>query len=111
MIDSDGLLLDPIYSVQGIAATLVLGGASLDVTVIDRTAGMEIQQGPLDLPVTRPAAMIRRAELDAAGIAVPDVKGGALTFRGKTWEIANYERKPVPGGSGQVLLILNDGDA
>lgn len=113
MIDWDELLYDPLYTGLGKAATLTpgSGGAGIEVTVIDKTAGIEVDSGPTVIPTIKPAARIRMAELVSNALALPDLKDGTLLLGATTWTIKNTQPRPGPDGkgTGEALLILIDG--
>lgn len=113
MIDWDATLFDPQYEIHGTAALLTpaIGGAAIAVTVIDATAGINIEAGPVSIPVIKPAALIRMAELASKFLTLEDIKDGTLLLGATTWTIKHSEEKPGPGGkgTGQALLVLNDG--
>lgn len=113
MIDWDALLYDPIYTVHGKAATLTpgSGGAGIAVTVIDATAGIEVDAGPAVISSIKPAARIRMAELVSNALTLPDLKDGTLLLGATTWTIKATQPRPGPNGkgTGEALLILIDG--
>jgi hypothetical protein len=113
MIESDSQVLDPQYVILGEAAVLQLTrDVSIELTAIDQTFGIDISFGGIESPTIAPVALIRLAELEDNGGEVAGLKGATLTFTrtAKAWEIANYKRKPMPGGQGEIMLILADGD-
>lgn len=101
------VLYDPHYSVIGVDATIATaGGGSAAVTAIDHTAGIEASVGGVE--TVRPAARVRVAELDDAGLARADLEGGAtIALNGSTWTIVATQPRPTPGEApGELLLIL-----
>lgn len=110
-------MLDRIYESEiGVSATLTAGtgtGADgLSVTVIDKTSGLEISDQE-NLQTIRPAAIVRMAELTAAGIAHSELDSGSLALAAKTWRIHSHFLKPNPDGElkGEVVLLLMDESA
>ena len=107
-------MLDAIYASEiGVSATLTAGtgtGADgLSVTAIDKTSGLEVSDQD-NLQTIRPAAIVRMAELTAAGILHSELDSGSLAIAGKTWRIHSYFLKPNPDGEikGEVVLLLMD---
>lgn len=112
MIDTDGLLLDPIYSVHGAQAALKLSkDLTLALRVLDLSAGTEIAMNGFDIPVVKAAALLRVSEFEAGGGETAKLKGSVLTIGAKSYDVTNYQRKPMAGGGGEIMLILSDGDA
>lgn len=108
-IDYDALLLDPIYQRIGIAAQFVsLDGARADLIVLDKTAGVELADGPVALHTSRPAACVRVSELINNSLDRSKMKNGRLTFNGGSWNVEATRPKPVPGGQGELYLFLQD---
>lgn len=104
---------DTLYAHLGVPATLVIGATSHALTVIDKTAGVEIAEGG-DLSVTTiaPACAVRTAELAGKGVALTALKSNRITFNGATWRIENRQTRPSPAGEmvGEVYLILTRDD-
>jgi N-acyl-D-aspartate/D-glutamate deacylase len=112
-IDWDSQLLDPIYDQLGIAAAFVArDGKRADLTVIDKTDGVESISNGLVLQGKRPAACVRVAELATNRLVADDMRNGRLTFAGASWNVESAKPNPVPGGKGELMLFLqerNDG--
>ena len=111
----------PIYSALGVDATLAIGtDAYPGLRVIDKTAGEPVNQtgssntmlGGINMPVLKPAAMLRMTELTDNGLTAPDVVGAAITFNGASWDVLNYEYRPSRYGRlyGELLLVLEAQD-
>lgn len=105
-MDYQALLLDPIYDRLGVAAELTIGSADpVDLTVIDKTAGVNVGD-QVEVQTIRPVAAVREAELDEHEIAAEDLRGGSISFNGGSWQVHSFQRKPVPEGPGEIWLIL-----
>ena len=63
MIDFDALALGPIYDAFGEPAVLTLGAASYDLTVIDHTQGVEVEDSGVGVQTIRAAMDLRRSAL------------------------------------------------
>jgi hypothetical protein len=113
LMDFAALLYDPIYARLGVPAVLDLGtDGNIDLTVIDKTSGVEIGDGVI-ISTIAPAADVRMTELTANNLTRQDVNGAALTFNGKTWEVKSHVMRPGPGGEdqGEMRFILSDPNA
>ena len=63
MMDFSALLLNPIYDVLGVSASLTpagVGAVAVTITALDKTSGVDIS-GELDMMSLRPAAIVRWA--------------------------------------------------
>ncbi|QDW39010.1 hypothetical protein FFI89_018775 [Bradyrhizobium sp. KBS0727] len=108
-IDYDADLIDPHYEIDGLPAQfLSREGVRADLTVLDKTAGVEIPQGPVMLQTSRPAACVRVRELIENSLDRGKMKDGRLTFNGASWNVESTLPKPVPGGQGELYLILQE---
>lgn len=102
--------IDVTYHTLGVAATI--DGLASSFIVIDKTAGIDVagpQSASVRVPTLTPAAVIRRAELAAAGVTdLGTLVGKGITFNGGTWSILASKPKPSPTGEagGEVFLIL-----
>lgn len=115
-VDTAGILYgvdSPLYDIIGVPAVFDAGdtGGPVDITVIDKTEGIEVESGG-DIAVNtfRPACAVRAVELTAKGIALSDLKDAEITFSGKTWTIENKLNRPGPSGlsTGEFYLILTE---
>lgn len=104
MIDFDTLVLGPVYDAFGEPAVLTLGLASYDLTVIDHTAGVEVEDGGIGLQTIRSAVDLRRSALQTLGIAVADLVGGALVLGGATWRVKSV----IENGLELRLIVMQD---
>lgn len=111
-MDYQALLYDPIYARLGVAATLtpVEPGLSVSLTVVDKTAGIEVTLGDAAIQSVKPAAAVRMVELADNDLEPEDVDGGTIAFNGKTWTVQGFMLKPSPKGEndGEVLLFLSE---
>lgn len=112
MIDWNSLLYDPLFSTLGVPATLEVNASTYDVTVIDQTAGIEVDGGGLNAHSIKPVAEIRMAELADNSIDPTGLKDATLTFSGNAWTVKNTAPQPGPDGKGTgvLQLILVNGD-
>lgn len=112
MIDWDGALYDPLYATFGVAATIDTGTQSAAITVIDQTAGIEIETSPIGLPVIQAAALVRTTELAEKSLIEDRLLDAKLTIGATNWTVKNIAPKPGPGGksTGELMLILINGD-
>lgn len=111
-MDFQALLLDPIYSIQGVEATLTLESSSeITLTVIDKTAGVDVGDGA-EVQTLLPAAVVRVVELTTAGVDRTRLRGALLDFNGGNWEIKSYRPKPTLNGEadGELYLFLEEAE-
>jgi hypothetical protein len=104
VIDFDALALVPIYDAFGEPAVLTLGPASYDVTVIDRTQGVEVEDGGIGVQTIRPAVDLRRSAFAALGIAIADLIGGEFELGGATWRVKTV----IENGLELRLIVMQD---
>lgn len=99
---------DAIYDALGVAAVLTPIGVGIpaQLTVIDKTTGIEVTEG--GVTTIRPACAVRAAELAAEDVEPEDLDGSAVTFNGNSWRIEARLPRPAPTGEegGEYLLIL-----
>jgi hypothetical protein len=106
MIDFDALLFGPIYGTFGQPAELTIGSASYDVTVIDNTKGVTVDEGGMiGVQTIRPAADIRRSALVRLGIVFSDLVDGEIAINGTAWRIKSF----LENGD-ELRLILMQGN-
>ena len=103
---------DRIYAVLGVPAVLTRNlsdGGTAELTVIDKTAGIETGDG-VTVSSVKPGAAVRIAELSAAGLVREDLHGAAIAFNGGSWEIKSSVPRPSPAGeaAGELYLILSE---
>jgi hypothetical protein len=104
VIDFDALVLGPVYDAFGEPAGLTIGSASYNVTVIDHTAGVEVEDGGIGLQTIRPAVDLRRSALAALGIAVADLVGGVVLLGATAWRIKTV----IENGLELRLIVMHD---
>lgn len=103
------LIYAPLLSIFGQEVTLTpSGGSAATLTAIDRTRGIEVPDHASEMITVRPAAVLRRTDLDDAGIGLDDLRDAALVMGGVTWTVDYGLQLPTPYGAtdGQVLLVL-----
>lgn len=109
-MDYQALLFDPIYSIQGVPAALLLANGTLldSLTALDKTAGIDVGGGDVQVQTIAPAAVLRVAELTARGVALDDLIKAKLLMNGNEWRVNSHRPKPSPKGQrdGEVYLIL-----
>ncbi|TIN76776.1 hypothetical protein [Mesorhizobium sp.] len=108
-MDYASLLYGPIYATLSVAATLTLDdtdGTTLELTVLDKTAGAAVPFKGADVLTIKPAVMVRATEL--AEVDLADLRDATITFNGKTWTVMDHEMAPAPTGEGEgeIRLIL-----
>lgn len=109
-MDYQALLYGPVYMSVGVACVLTVGGVNHNVTVLDKTSGIEV--GDKSGVVTvEPACIVRAAELAARGIAPAALVGAVADFNGLRWKVRVPKAKPSPKGEadGEYYLILSRG--
>ena len=105
MIDFDALVLGPVYDAFGEPAVLTLSSASYDVTVIDHTVGVEVEDGGIGLQTIRPAVDLRCSALTALGnIAIADLVGGGVALGATAWRIKTV----IENGLELRLIVMQD---
>jgi hypothetical protein len=102
------LLYNQSMAIFGVPATIAEfeSETSVSIVAIDRTSGVEVDDNSIGIKTIRPAADVRRADLDAAGIDLADLDGGSITINGTTWEISSLSEKPTPFGTADGLVTL-----
>ena len=91
MLDFDALVFGPVYDVFGQPALLTIESGQYDVTVIDHTRGVTVDEGgSIGVQTIRPAADLRRGTLRTLGIPVKKLIDGELRFGGATWQIKSF---------------------
>jgi hypothetical protein len=120
MIDLGALLYDPLYDTLGVPAVITPGAsaAAIEVTVIDRTAGVEVGSAVeffgaggrsgsgITVGTVRPAVAVRASELAAKNITTDDLVEGSVILSGKIWRIKTH----APHPPGEIYLFLLDED-
>lgn len=102
MIDFDALVLGPVYGTFGKSAVLTIGPSTYNLTVIDYTKGVTVEDdSTIGVQTIRPAVDIRRTALVAAGIQLDNLIDGELALNGAMWRI-----KSLIESEAEVRLIL-----
>jgi hypothetical protein len=104
VIDFDALVLGPVYDAFGEPAVLTLGAASYDLTAIDHTAGVEVEDSGIGVQTIRPAVDLRRSALASLGIAIADLVGGAVLLGVISWRIKTV----IENGLELRLIVMQD---
>jgi hypothetical protein len=107
-MDFDDLMLDPIYDTLGVAVVIHSPDETEDDeplfagTVIDKTAGVEIDENNLGVKSVVPMMAVKAKDLTAQGLQPKDLLNLNVDLNGTTWTIANHIPKPgiygEPGG-------------
>ncbi len=102
---------DAIYDALGVPATLTLtdtDGTSAELTVIDKTVGVEVGFNDVGVATIAPAADVRMSELAEKSLLAALFEGAALTMNGKDWTVESHEYRPAPTGEagGELRLVL-----
>ena len=113
LMDYQAILYDPIYTAQGVDATLNFAtGEVFSLVVLDKTVGIDIGDGEARAQTIVPAAVVRYAELTSNGIEPKRFTedGTKITFNSLTWNIESYRLRPSPQGEfeGEVYLLLSE---
>jgi len=110
-MDFDAVLLAPIYATFGTdAEILTTAGDEKTLRVIDKTEGVEISLGNVNVPTLRPAAAVRRTSLSDQGLSLADVDDAQITINDVLWRIKGHAPKSGPNGEakGEIYLLLID---
>lgn len=105
---------DPIYNAHGVTATLTpSSGSEVEVTIIDKTQGIDVGGGQGLVGTIRPACFIRVGELTDASLTRDDLADGVIAFNGNTWTIEQTKPRPSPKGEleGEYLLVLTEAES
>lgn len=108
-IDTQTLLLDPIYDSLGVDAVIDMGTAGeVDLVVQDKTEGviLESQNGGFQLATSKPAAQVRVSELTEKGLTRENIRGRTISFNSNDWKIVATQPKPIQNSAGELYLIL-----
>jgi hypothetical protein len=114
VIDFSSLLYDPIYRAFGVPATILcLYGTRFEITVIDKTSGVEVFDSTASVKSIRPAVVLRYSELNLLGLAPSDLEGASVEVAGKLSRIKAMMPKPAPTGEadGELYLFLIEDEA
>lgn len=109
-MDYRALLLDPIYDNIGVPAVITLadGVTFVELTAIDKTAGVEIGDNKAKVESIEPGACIRVYEWKALGRVPLELEDATMQLNGSVWDVQSFKIRPSPGGprDGEFLLIL-----
>lgn len=114
-MDYSHLLYSPVYDLLGVAGFLtpnLPGAGPIPVTVLDKTAGVDVSEA-IDLVSVRPAAIMQMRDLVELGLRPADLDGGLIEFNGGAWLIDMHQLRPSPDGarSGELLMFLLEHEA
>ena len=101
MLDFDALVLGPVYDTLGTPAVLTIGPSTYQLTVVDYTKGVEIDEGGAGIQAIRPVADVRRATLVPLGVQLDDLVEANLELSGTNWRIKSLLENEV-----EIRLIL-----
>ena len=105
MISFNDLLYSRSFNAFGVPATLTpRSGDPIELTAIDRTAGIEVTDHSIGINTLRPAAEVQRASLGATPLSQLD--GGTILINGATWTVTSIMEKPTPFGATDGLVVL-----
>jgi len=102
MLDFDALVLMPVYDTFGAPAVLTIGPVTHQLTVVDYTKGIAVEDGVgAGIQTIRPVADVRRARLAAIGVQLDDLVDANLELNGVNWRI-----KSLLENEAEIRLIL-----
>ena len=101
MLDFDALVLGPVYDTFGAPAVLTIGPATHQLTVVDYTKGVAVEEGGVGIQTVRPVADVRRATLGAIAVEAEHLIDGTLALNGVNWRI-----KSLLENEAEIRLIL-----
>ena len=108
-MDWDALVTNPIHTIFGGAATLILDdSAGTEITLtdaIDETKGVAVGDD-VEVQTIEPAVLVKRTDL--ADVDLADLRGATLSLNGTDWTVRSHKKLQTPGGAdtGNVRLIL-----
>jgi hypothetical protein len=110
MIPFASMLYGASYLTMGTDAELILAdyGKPVAIRAIDKTGGVTVDEGKTGLSTIKPAAVVRMADLTAAGIKRNELRKASLSMNGKTFRIESTLPRPSPAGEadGELYLFL-----
>ena len=114
-MDFQSVLLDPIYLIQGVEAELTIPASpspTYTLTVIDKTGGIDLGDGDVNVQTLVPAAIVRSVEMTTVGLDKSQLRGSRIEFNGSTWDITSYRPKPTLNGEadGEYYLLLQEAE-
>jgi hypothetical protein len=90
MLDFDALVLGPVYDTFGAPAVLTIGPNNYQLTVVDYTKGIAVEEDGVGIQTVRPVADVRRARLAAIGVQLDDLVDASLELGGVNWRIKSF---------------------
>ncbi len=110
-IDFTSVLYGPIYAALGVPITFILANDDvIEVRGLDKTSGLEITEGQVDVQTVRPAAVLRMADLASIEVAPDDLMDAVADINGASWKVKSYYPRSSPNGvnDGELFLILEE---
>ncbi len=101
MLAFDQLVLGPVYETFGKQASLNVGPSTYDLTVVDFTKGVTVDDGGVGIQTVRPAVDVRRKVIEPLGIDLDDLPGAMLSLNGTSWTVKTFIE-----GEAEFRLIL-----
>ena len=109
MIDLDKLLYQHSARVWGAAVVVTLeGGGVVNLTVIDRTEGVEQSRGGVEIGTVEPAAEVRTSALLGLGLARGDLVKARFALSGRSWRVVSTQGVQSPAGEVAAMLFLSE---
>lgn len=83
-------------------------GLSMTLRMIDMTRGIEVGDGLVTVATVEPAALVRKADLTAAGLRASDLIESEFTLNDAAWRVESTQPRPTVHGAenGEVVLLL-----
>jgi hypothetical protein len=109
VFDYAAILFNPIYTIQGVPAALLLAdGRVIDgITALDKTAGIDVGGGDVQVQTIAPAACVRVGELTDKGVALDDLIRARLLMSGNEWKVMTHRPKPSANRRAQWRSLLD----
>jgi hypothetical protein len=86
-----------------------VSGIPEQIMMIDKSVGVEIEVTPKSqVPTLVPAAVVRRAALEAYGMTPATMVNRMIVMNGVTWIVTSARPRPTPDGEarGEYYLLL-----
>lgn len=113
-MDWNDILYSPIYAMFATEALITPSGQSaVIISVVDKTAGFDVNLNTVELPSLKPVVFAMMAELAAKGLTLDSVRDATLQLGLNRWLIKSVKQRPGPDGkgSGEAMFILQKDDA
>lgn len=104
----DDALFAATFGVFGVPALLTKGAATHAITVIDKTAGVELSDLNTEMTTVRPVAEVRGSEIAALGLTVADLRLAGLKVNNRAYRVEAVMPRPSFNGEadGRLWLVL-----